>query len=112
MLDVKLDELFAAAQGSRRDEKASKGLIARGWIELVVAFVANKARTDSTEPDWLRVTLNLLNGEVRRKIEYADAFEVVTEIRDEIERVALLNLKVRSIAISAEVFFTKPTREN
>ena len=60
----------------------------------------------------MRVTLNLPDAEVLRKIENADALEVIAKVGDEIDRVALLNLEVCSVAIGAEIFFTKPPREN
>ena len=110
MLDIELHELLVAAQRRCRDKEAPERLISRSRIELVIALVSQEARPDSTKPDWLRVALDLLErqpltiraGRRARKIEYADALEVVAEIHDEIERVALLELEVHRVAIGAK----------
>src|SRR5262249_15540660 len=109
VLDKQLHELLAASKRAGREIEAAQGLITRRRIELIITVVAKEARPYASQPDRLRVALNLCDREVLRQIEYADSLEVVAHINDEVQRKPLLDLKVYCVAISTKILFAEPS---
>src|SRR6185503_3890707 len=119
MFDVEFDELLVAAKHRCRNIETAEGLISGRRIEPVVALITHETWPDASKPYRLGVALNLFKGKPLTigagcrtgKIEDADAFEVVAEVDDEIERVSLLELEVHGIAIGAKTLLSQPPRE-